>query len=268
MYFKEKIKETLIRLSRISNRRKPTRVAFNGNNLSNTQWYDIMIGSKTPFDLADTIRNKQFPVWCKPLLQHSSPGDSMLELGSGTGELSAILGIHGRIPHLLDFSAESIDYANALFKELGIEGHFYCRNILDGISMKTNSVDYVWSSGLLEHFSDEHIMDILKESVRVCRKGVMSLVPNANAIFYRIGKFKMEQEGSWRYGKEVPKFTMKNCFEEAGLQNVKEYSVGAYHALQFWGCDKKEINRFYDSLSLEELQGLNQGYLLFTYGEK
>ena len=227
-----------------------------------------MIGGRTPYDLATKINSKQFPVWCDPLLQHSSIGDSMLELGSGTGELSAILGLHGRVPFLLDFSEESIAYTKALFKELGIEGHFYCENILGGVSLKTSSVDWVWSSGLLEHFSDEKIVDILKESARVCKKGVMSLVPNASSIFYRIGKFKMEQEGTWAYGKEMPKFTVKTYFKVAALKNIKEYSVGPYHSIKFWGHAEKEIKSFYDNLSPEELKKLNQGYLLFTYGEK
>jgi len=238
------------------------------NTLDSKRWHKVMIGDKSVNDLAAKIRSKQFPVWCKPLLQHSSLGDSMLELGSGTGELSAILGIYGRIPHILDYSEESIDYVKRLFQELGIQGHFYCADILEGIPMETSSVDWVWSSGLLEHFSDEQIIMILKESVRVCKKGVMSLVPNANAIFYRIGKFKQEQEGTWLYGKEIPKFTLKDYFKEAGLKNIKEYSVDPYHSLNFLGSDKKGIKIFYDNLSFEELQKLNQGYLLFTYGAR
>jgi malonyl-CoA O-methyltransferase len=236
--------------------------------LDSKEWHNVMIGGKSVHDLASKIRNNQYPVWSKSLLQHSSPDDSLLELGSGTGELSAILAIYGRTPHLLDYSKENINYAKVLFKELGIEGYFYCQNILEGIPMKTSSIDWVWSSGLLEHFSDDQIMDILKESVRVCKKGVMSLVPNANSIFYRIGKFQMEQEGRWLYGKEIPKFTMKNYFKAAGLKNIKEFSVGTYHSINFLNSIEKEFRNFYNSISLDEIQKLNQGYLLFTFGEK
>lgn len=236
--------------------------------LNSEEWHNVMIGRNSVDDLANKIKSNQFPVWCKPLLQHTSSGDSMLELGSGTSELSAILGIYGRIPHLLDYSEENINFAKALFQKLEIKGNFYCHNILEGIPLKTVSVDWVWSSGLLEHFSDDEIMNILNESVRVCNQGVMSLVPNANAIFYRIRKFKMEHKGTWLYGKEIPKFTMKNYFEFAGLKNIKEYSIGIYQSVNFWGSDKTEIKSFYDSLGLREAKNLNQGYLLFTYGEK
>ncbi len=126
--------------------------------------------------------------------------------------------------------------------------------------------DWVFSSGVLEHFSDEQIINILKDSKRLARKGVMSLVPNANAVFYRIGKFKMEHEGKWAYGREVPKLSMRPLFEAAGLTNIQEYSVGTYHSLQFWGKEHKEIKHFLDGLSGEQLRLLNQGYLLFTIG--
>ncbi len=248
--------------------KKDNNIISNSNNLSNKDWHRVMIRGRTPYELATKIKRKQFPVWCDPLLRNSSIGDSMLELGSGTGELSAILAIYGRIPFLLDFSEASINYAKALFKELGIDGHFHCEDILAGISLRTSSVHWVWSSGLLEHFSDEKIVDILKESARICKKGVMSLVPNANSIFYRIGKFKMEQEGTWAYGKETPRFTMKNYFKLTGFKEIKEYSVGPYHSIKFWSEAEKEIKSFYDNLSSEELEKLNQGYLLFTYGEK
>lgn len=236
--------------------------------LTSKEWHNVMIGNNSVHALVEKIRGNVFPVWCRPLLEHSSPGDSILELGSGTGELSAILGIYGRTPHLLDYSKDSLDYAKSVFESLGINGNFYFQDLLKGISLETGSIDWVWSSGLLEHFSDEVIVNMLKESRRVARKGVMSLVPNANAIFYRTGKFKMEQEGTWPYGIENPKYTMRGYFEAAGLKNIGECSVGPYHSLEFFHSGNKEVKEFYDSLDKEELKKLNQGYLLFTYGEK
>jgi len=96
--------------------------------------------------------------------------------------------------------------SSTLFQELGIDGYIYYSNILEGIAMETGSIDWVWSSGLLEHFSDDQITDILRESARVCKKEVISLVPNARSIFYGVGKFRMEQQGTWPYGPEIPKY--------------------------------------------------------------
>ena len=136
----------------------------------------------------------------------------------------------------------------------------------DDFPLGKNSVDWVFSSGVLEHFTDEEIMAITKKSAAVAVKGVMSLVPNANAIFYRVGKFKMEKEGTWAYGHEAPRSTMRPLFEAAGLHNIREYSIGTYHTLQFWGSRHREIKEFFDHLSPQEIRSLNQGYLLFTIG--
>lgn len=236
--------------------------------LSSQEWHALLTRGKTVQALANRIKSKKCADWCQPLLENSSPADSMIELGSGTGELSAILAIQGRIAHLLDYSAKNIDFTKQLFQELALPGNFYVQDVLKGVPLATNSIDWVWSSGLLEHFSDEQITKILGEAYRVCRKGVMSLVPNANAIFYRIGKFRMEQENRWPYGKETTKFTMKHFFKDVGLKNIIEYSFGIDDSLRFWGSGKQEIKGFFNSLSLEELNKLNQGYLLFTYGEK
>lgn len=236
--------------------------------LNEKEWHNVIVGDKSVKELANRIRNNVFPLWCKPILQYTKHGDSILELGCGTGEISAILGVYSRIPILVDFSNESIEYTNSLFNELGIKGQFHCQDILHGLQMNTSSVDWVWSSGLLEHFSDEKILKILEESVRVCKKGVMSLVPNANSVFYRIGKYKLEQNKKWLYGREIPKYSMKPYFEASGLKNIKEFSIGTHHALNFWGLKVSEITSFLDGISYEEMQKLNQGYLLFTYGEK
>ena len=93
----------------------------------------------------------------------------------------------------------------------------------------------------------------MRESARVARKGVMSLVPNAGSLPYRVGKDLMEREGRWRYGIETPKFTMADDFRRAGLRNIAEHTVGSWHALEFWGKDLPDLGRFLAGLSQEEL---------------
>ena len=164
------------------------------------------------------------------------------------------------------FRSESIEYGKALFQKMGLQAQFYVGDILNDFPLEHNAVDWVFSSGVLEHFTDEQIIAILKKSAAVSRKGVMSLVPNSHCLFYRIGKHAQEMAGTWPYGKETPKPTMRPYFEAAGLKDIQEYSIGTYHALQFWGSQHKEIKEFFGHLSPEEIYSLNQGYLLFTIG--
>ena len=236
--------------------------------LDEDDWHKVMAGGGNENAIANQIKNNQFPVWIKPLLQNTQEKDSLLELGSGTGELSAILAIYGRKPILLDYSRDNLDYSKKIFSVLNAKGKFLHADILEKFPIPDNSVDCVWSSGTLEHFSDEEIARIMKESYRICRKGAMSLVPNASSLVYRTGKHNLEINGQWIYGTEIPKYSMRKIFKDVGLKSIEEYSVGTYHSLEFMGGSKREFKNFFDSLNLEELERMDQGYLLFTYGEK
>jgi malonyl-CoA O-methyltransferase len=236
--------------------------------LDENEWHEAMIGSASENQVITRIKNNQFPVWIKPLLEKTKEGESMLELGSGTGELSVILAAYHRRPVLLDYSKDSLAYSKKILTALDLKAKFIAANILDKLPLPGNSIDWVWSSGTLEHFSEEELKMIMKESFRVCRKGVMSLLPNANSLVYRTGKFNLEKSGKWPYGAEIPKFSLKECFKNAGLKNIQEYSIGTYHSLEFINQGKAEFKDFFDSLDLKEIEKLNQGYLLFTYGEK
>lgn len=236
--------------------------------LGESEWHDAMVGRNRVEDLVEKVRSNQFPVWIKPLLAMTSPGDSVLELGSGTGELSAILAIYGRDTYMMDYSRRNLESSRDLFRRLGIEASFHSGNVLGGLPFGSSSVDWVWSSGLLEHFSSDEILFILKESIRVCRKGVMSLVPNAGSVLYRLGKMTRELDGTWIYGKEEPRLTMKPLFDKAGLHTTQEYSVGPYHSISFVNHSGQGFKTLYDGMDSDELRALNQGYLVFTYGEK
>jgi len=235
--------------------------------LNNAQWHNAMV-DETVEQISDRIKKNNFAVWCKPLLEKTYAGDSVLELGSGTGELSVILSMYGRDVYLLDYSSKSIEYSKALFNKIGLKAQYFVADILKDFPLGENSVDWVFSSGVLEHFTDEQIVEIMRKSVMVSRKGVMSLVPNSHCLFYQSGKYSQERQGKWPYGKEIPKLSMKSYFEMASLKNIQEYSIGTYHALKFFGKRDKDIRSYLDTLNTNQLRDLNQGYLLFTCGEK
>ena len=235
--------------------------------LTADEWHNVMITDSVN-KAADRIKRNDYPLWCTPLLRHTSPNDAVLELGSGTGELSAVLGLYGRHPHLLDYAPASIDHARALLEALALHGQYYCASVLERLPLNDNTVQWSFSSGLLEHFTDDQMLFILRECSRVSSKGVMSLVPNATSLLYRIGKYEMEQKGTWSYGTEDPKYSLRHLFQQAGLKNIVEYSVATSSIFRFWGRNEPAVRSFFKSLSVAELEKMNQGYLLFTYGEK
>ncbi|MGA2227715.1 MAG: methyltransferase domain-containing protein, partial [Syntrophobacteraceae bacterium] len=139
------------------------------------------------------------------------------------------------------------------------------------LPLPDDSVDVVWSSGVLEHFTAAEIVHVLSESRRVAGRLVVSLVPNARSMAYRIGKFVQERAKLWPYGFEDPKLTMRPFFEQAGFRSVREFTVGAEHSINFLNVPGFESaaeswRSFFASLSQLEKQELAQGYLLCTVG--
>ncbi len=242
------------------------------SNLPPEEWHESITRGASPDSVAANVLKGVAPPWIEPVLAESSEGDALLELGSGTGELSAHLARLGRKVSLLDFSEDCLKFAADVFGQLGLQGKYVQGDVLKKLPFENQSVDVVWSSGLLEHFTDAQIAHIIAESARVATKKVISLVPNANSKPYRLGKEMQEREGRWIWGKEDPKDTLKPVFEKAGLRNIREYSIAPEHALNFLDAPslapiRDQMARLFASLSPDQLQALNQGYLLVTIGE-
>lgn len=229
-------------------------------NLSAADWHKAIVAYQDIEALASDILAGKSLEWLEPLLKSTSPGETCLELGSGTGVLSAALAMHGRKVILLDFSKESLDFSRRLFERLSLDATYIHSDMLKEFPLDDNSCDCVWSSGVLEHFSDDEIIHIISESARVSRKLVISLVPNAASVFYRIGKWHQEKIGKWTYGYEEPKFSMKNYFEHAGLIDTIEYSIDEEHALKFietfpeYNIIIKKIKEWYLLMQKKELK--------------
>ena len=246
--------------------------AGTGRALDSEEWHEAITAGATPGEIAASVRAGTVPEWVKPVLELTRPGDVVLEQGSGTAAMSAWLALRGRQVVLLDYSQPCLDFGLAVFRELGLPApRAICADIRQPLPLADRSVDFVWSSGVLEHFSDDEIVHILSESRRVARKQVFSLVPNARAMAYRLGKWDQEQGGRWPYGYEDPKHSLAHLFARAGLQAVREFSVGPLHALNFlddarFAPAREALAAFMQQLPAEQLQQLDQGYLLGTVG--
>jgi glycosyltransferase involved in cell wall biosynthesis/SAM-dependent methyltransferase/phosphoglycolate phosphatase-like HAD superfamily hydrolase len=161
------------------------------------------------------------------------PGATLLEAGSGAGELSAHLAHAGYRVTLLDQSREAIRLSQKVFAREGLTGSWFSGDLFS-LPFPDHSFDCVWNSGVLEHFSAEDLDRALAEMARVARQYVIALVPNARCLFYRVAKWRMESDGSWPYGVEHPITSLTDAFVRAGLSVLDQVYLGVDQGL-VWG---------------------------------
>jgi SAM-dependent methyltransferase len=206
------------------------------------------------------------------LEQLTKPGDVLLEAGCGSATISAELALAGRRIYLADFSQLILDRATRLFELSGLpKPEAILADLTRPLPLPDKSVDVVWSSGVLEHWTDEELGPIIGEMVRISRRRVVSLVPYAGSVLYRFGKWVAETRGSWPYGRELPRETLRPAFEKAGLQRVSEktiWSEQAVHFLEFFDPElRREAAAWWSALQEQDPLRRTQGYLLLTVGE-
>ena len=154
----------------------------------------------------------------------------------------------GRVIELWDFSQPILDRAVKLFEASKLPvPRTRLADVTAPLPWEDNAVDTVWSSGVLEHWTDEELIPIVSEMTRVCSKSLISLVPNARSVFYRFGKHLMEEAGIWPYGRELPRASLRNTFENAGLVNVREFTLWPEVAPDFLKPSDPQVGRLASS---------------------
>lgn len=245
-------------------------------NLSSVDWGQVIIGGQTPDQVAERILSGQRLPWFQCILDQArlSGGNMILELGSGTGELSACLALEGFRICVVDFSTEALRFSFELFKLIGktIEAASES-DVTKRTPFSDNMFDMVFNSGLLEHFDFYEKVKIISEARRITRRSFLSLVPNANSIPYRLGKWLQERNDMWKWGKETPVESLHSAYITAGFEDCREWSIAEDHAVNFMNYNEfAAFNQAYkmwiSSLSTKEIQAINQGYLLCSLGRK
>lgn len=196
-------------------------------------------------------------MWCKTL-----------EIGCGSGASSLWLAKNGRDVTALDYSESSVELVEAAAAKLNLSNVkvIHC-DATKALPFNEKQFDYIFQAGLLEHFETDEQIRLLRNWARY-GKYMISMIPNASSIPYRIGKQLMENEGTWEYGLEIPKHSFKEEFSRAGITVEKEYTIGSEWAQRFLP-KRHYIREFFARLEKNgyNLDDLMQGYLLVTIGK-
>lgn len=204
----------------------------------------------------------------KVMMNHTQKGDNILEVGPGSGETSLYLAKNERNISALDFSQDSLDLVSLCANELNLDLDLLFYDATNILPFEDNNFDIVFQAGLLEHFYKDERIKLLKEWGRVSKK-MVSIIPNATSVPYRYGKYILEKNNKWTYGLELPQYTLKDEFREAGYRVTEEYTVGFEQSLAF--LPRYHPLRIIYKLLFRDKNFINdwhQGYLLVTVGEK
>lgn len=165
-----------------------------------------------------------------PLL---SQGSRVLEAGCGAGFQSLFLARHGWQVSLLDFSAEALSVARDVFTRYALPASFEIGDITAGSGNADH--DLVFNSGVLEHYSFEDQVRLVRGMAMRSRNYVLVLVPNRHCHWYWIWRAQQALANHWPFGYEKPGSDYRPVFEAAGLQylGAARFATGAMrHFLQ------------------------------------
>ncbi len=243
-------------------------------NLTTSEWSSVLLKDSDPAVVAKTLSKGCILPWSKTLEKLTTQSKSTLDLGSGRGDHSALLALCGKATTLVDWSAQNITFSKQLYAEMRLKGEFYQADITKPLPFESNSFDTVFSCGVLEYFTNETIQNIIHEAFRVSSKQVIIMVPNATSWAYRIGKWYLEKAKKWEWGGEIPFYTLKPYFLNAGGSNIREFSVGGKVAVSFLSplpmgqVIVKSLTKAFNLRDHTERSIFRQGYLLVTVADK
>jgi len=132
-------------------------------------------------------------------------GERCLETGSGTGRVSLRLRQNGARVLLLDVSIEAVEFSRRLFSKANEPADFVVASML-ALPLRVSSIDFVWNSGVLEHFKSAEQQLAISEALRVLKKEgkMIVIVPNRESRFVDFFTALSMRMHTWPYGYAKP----------------------------------------------------------------
>lgn len=188
---------------------------------------------------------------------------SILELGAGSGHLSAILSQQGFNVTLVDFSQKALEKAKDCFDNYGVTGTFIKDDIML-MNFIEPKYDIIWNSGVMEHFDDENLKKALIGIKRKVNKYFIFFVPNPKSYSYIINRYKHMKEGNWSFGTEYLREDYEDIIKLAGFEILHTRYIGEGFTKDqlnmVYGNEK--VSAYFDELAQYKMIPDNERYLI------
>lgn len=199
----------------------------------------------------------------------SIKGLTTIELGSGRGDLSALLAQRGADVTLLDANEHAHEQAKKRFDRLGIHASYVVADMTSSLDAYQKKFDVALSSGVIEHFQDYDRTRVIRSHYDVLRSGGLSIisVPHAWCVSYRLWKWYLHQRGCWPYGMELPysKREIISRSKQAGLEQIQTHCLGFWQSVgDHWG--KNVFKQNVDWIERTSLLDPIMGFVLLSLG--
>ena len=190
------------------------KVSFPMEKTEKSEWNDYWKSKSLKRRFIELIRKIYLSkIYTRHVLKYSSPGDSIIETGCGSGTYLKYFKKKGRTCFGLDNSMESIKLSKK-----------NCDNVVFGdmkdLPFRDNSFVVNFNQGVMEHFSDAKFKEYLQELKRVS-KNVVIIVP-CKWSFWRVYDFIGDDPDKRFFSKKEIHSLMKSEFDTIKVRYLWE----------------------------------------------
>lgn len=173
-------------------------------------WNRVWARTKTDAEFRAWVKRENSGVRGRKILVYinkhlgNSRGIKTIEVGSGLGVYSFILGNRGAMVTLMDYSQEALSLAEINFSSIGLTASFLCLNALDIPAGLRQEFDVAMSFGTLEHFEGKERFLFTQAHFDLVRPGGLVIISVPNRLFFphEILNFFLHRKNKWPLGYE------------------------------------------------------------------
>lgn len=157
-------------------------------------------------------------------------GLNVLEVGSGPAHDSLTFAQRGASVTALDCSRTGLDLAERMYRSLDLP----LRTVQGDarrLPFEDGAFDLAFNAGVLEHFDDEALQEVIDEMIRVVRPGghVLAFCPNRHNVFYQ-NHLRRVGEHSYEFERAFSAAELRRRFIARGLPVVRVSGVHIHPA--------------------------------------